>query len=196
ASRGSGSSANASSGSASSGGASPGSASPTSTIAGAGPGTPIATENDAEIRQRLISLGYLTEESNNAHNNRGIIFLGKGEFDRAIAEFKAAMQDNPEFAEGYVNIARAYWQKGDDASAIDNLQKAGRINPRMKEVPLMLGNVALKAGDLKAAEQHFLKALELEPNDTDTLNCLGLVYDAWGDAASTPGASAGLRDKA
>ncbi len=142
---------------------------------------PVATADDEEIRQRLISLGYLTQESNNAHNNRGILLLGKGDFDQAIAEFRAAMKDNPDFAAGYVNIGRAYWQKGDVKEAIANLEKAGRLDPRMKEVPLMLGNIALKEGDLATAEAQFLKTLELEPNDTDTLNCLGLVYDARGD---------------
>lgn len=142
------------------------------------PDAPVASAADEEIRQRLISLGYLTQESNNAHNNRGIMLLGRGEFDRAIAEFQAAMTDNPRFAAGLVNMARAYWSKGDDASAVAKLRQAGTISPEMREVPLMLGNIALKAGDLAAAETQFLKALEIEPNDTDTLNCLGLVHDA------------------
>lgn len=142
---------------------------------------PIATEDDEEIRQKLISLGYLTQESNNAHNNRGILMLGKGEYDQAIAEFTAAMADNPRFAAGYINIARAYWQKGDSPHAVENLRKAREIDPGMKEVPLLLGNIAMKSGDLATAEREFLRALALEPNDADTLNCLGLVYDARGD---------------
>lgn len=148
---------------------------------GAGAPTPVATSDDAEIRERLISLGYLSVESNNAHNNRGILLLAKGEYDQAIAEFRAAMQDGPEFAAAYVNIARAYWQKGDTKAALENLGTAGRLDPRMREVPLMLGNIALKDKNLDVAESRFLEALSLEPNDTDTLNCLGLVYDARGD---------------
>lgn len=147
--------------------------------AGSGSGnSPVTSGADEEIRQRLISLGYLTQESNNAHNNRGIMLLGRGEFDQAIAEFKAAMVDNPRFAAGLANMARAYWSKGDDATAIAKLHEAAAISPDLKEVPLMLGNIALKSGDLVGAEKEFLKSLEIEPNDSDTLNCLGLVYDS------------------
>lgn len=153
------------------------------TSRGTGGGSPIATDDDEEIRQKLISLGYLTQESNNAHNNRGILLLGRGEYDQAIAEFHAAMRDNPRFAAGYINIARAWWQKGDSAHAIENLHKAEEIDASMKEVPLMLGNIAMKAGDLQTAEREFLRALALEPNDADTLNCLGLVYDSRRDYA-------------
>lgn len=138
---------------------------------------PIATQEDEEIRQKLISLGYLTQESNNAHNNRGILLLGRGEFDKAIAEFRTAVEATPDFAAGRVNIARAYWFKGDDVAAISELRKAQATNPSMREVPLLLGNIALKAGNLAEAEKHCLSALALEPNDTDVLNCLGLVSE-------------------
>jgi len=37
------------------------------------PSGPVASEADEEIRQRLISLGYLRRRANNAHNNRGIM---------------------------------------------------------------------------------------------------------------------------
>ena len=142
-----------------------------------GGAAPVSTAEDEEIRQKLISLGYLTQESNNAHNNRGILDLSKGDYDKAILEFQAAMSANPDFSAGLVNIARCYWFKGDNAKAIDYLDRATKLTPNLKEVPLLLGNIALKAGDLATAEKHFLRALQLEPNDTDILNCLGLVYE-------------------
>ena len=55
----------------------------------------------------------------NAYNNRGIAYDEKGEFDKAIEDYKKAIELNPEYADAYNNRGLAYYGKDESDRAIE-----------------------------------------------------------------------------
>ena len=64
-----------------------------------------------------------------AYDNRGNAYYKMGEFDRAIADFSAAIALNPNDAIAHYNRGNAYENKGDREQAIVDYRKALEINP-------------------------------------------------------------------
>ena len=67
-----------------------------------------------------------------AHYSRGLAYLKKGEFDRAITDFDEAIRLNPEDGEAYHNRGVAHGKKGELARAEADFAKAkelGYANP-------------------------------------------------------------------
>jgi tetratricopeptide (TPR) repeat protein/predicted AlkP superfamily phosphohydrolase/phosphomutase len=144
-----------------------------------GPPVPVVSEVDATIREQLLSLGYLSQETLSGHNNLGILHLTNGRVDEAIREFELALQENPRFLVVRINLGRAYMAKGDPDRAREILRGVVVADPDAKEAWLLLANLAIQEGS-EVAERYFLKAVSIDPNDTETLNGLGLLYDGMG----------------
>jgi Flp pilus assembly protein TadD len=54
---------------------------------------------------------------------RGLAALDRGDFDAAIAEFTAAITDNPKDTFSYIRRGAAYEKRGDTALAIADYRK-------------------------------------------------------------------------
>ena len=63
--------------------------------------------------------------------NRGIILARANRYTEAIAECEQAIKQNPKHESGYYGKACCYALQGDIGQAIDNLQKAIDIAPRV-----------------------------------------------------------------
>ncbi|HET6278093.1 MAG TPA: tetratricopeptide repeat protein, partial [Candidatus Polarisedimenticolia bacterium] len=143
-------------------------------------GVPADPAGDEALLEKLRSLGYLSQDSANAHNNRGLLLLDRGEFEAAIEEFELAVGAEEDRVMARYNLARAHYLKGDSRQAVEILQALLQRQPDSKEAENLLGNIAMDAGRLQDAERHFRRALELEPRYSDGLNSLGLLYDRQG----------------
>lgn len=64
-----------------------------------------------------------------AYYNRGNAFGFSGDFDRAIADYSAAIEIKPDFALAYGNRAIAYRVKGDPERAKPDCDIATGLNP-------------------------------------------------------------------
>jgi predicted AlkP superfamily phosphohydrolase/phosphomutase/tetratricopeptide (TPR) repeat protein len=144
------------------------------------PQTPADPEGDQNLKEKLRSLGYITENTANSHNNRGMVLLTQGRYDDAISEFRKAAESSEDLSIAKINIARAYFKKKDYAAALTALQEHLKRHPRSKEAENLLGNIAMEQGRTEEAESHFKQALEYEPHFTDARNSLGILYDRLG----------------
>jgi predicted AlkP superfamily phosphohydrolase/phosphomutase/Flp pilus assembly protein TadD len=72
-----------------------------------------------EAMKKLEALGYLTPDNADAHNNLGQRYQQRGEFHKAIEEYKKAIAMRPDFYGAYNNIAVCYGklQRYDEAEA-------------------------------------------------------------------------------
>ncbi len=66
-----------------------------------------------------------------ALNNRGVLFVGQGDADRAIADYDAAIGINPQYAIAFYNRAQAWRRKGDAARADADSAEAVRLDPNL-----------------------------------------------------------------
>src|SRR5438093_1091073 len=137
-------------------------------------------QGDQELKEKLQSLGYLRQDTANSHNNRGMLLLGQGNFDDAIAKFEQAIQVSEDLPMARINIARALFKKKDYERATKVLHDYLRRQPRSKDADNLLGNIAMERKEYAEAEKRFRTALEYEPNFTDARNSLGILYNKLG----------------
>ncbi len=141
---------------------------------------PIESEMDQDIKEKLISLGYISEGSSNLFNNRGLVFLSKQEYDKAIEEFQRALELNPSFTGALINLGTARMQKGETDKAIQHFHEALKRDPKSIETENLIGNAYMKKKDYQQAEKHLMRALAIEPDFPDALNSLGILYENMG----------------
>ena len=73
----------------------------------------------------------------------------KGDVDRAITDYDAAIGLKPDYAAAYENRARAYVAKGDYTRAVADVTKAGELTPKVAVRPKAVPS-ATKAEKVKA----------------------------------------------
>jgi len=143
-------------------------------------GAPLDPGGDRDLKEKLQSLGYLSQNTANSHNNRGMLLLGQGKNDEAIAEFQQAVRSSEDLKIARINIARALFKKRDYQGATAALEEFLKTQPRSKEAENLLGNVAMEQKQYDVAEAHFRKALQYEPKFTDARNSLGILFNKLG----------------
>jgi tetratricopeptide (TPR) repeat protein len=84
--------------------------------------------------------------------------FSRGEFDRAIAKFKAVLDADPANFEAQLALGMAYYRKGEFATAIAEGHKAEALRPNEQLVHTNLSLFYMKSGDKVTAEKHGLQA--------------------------------------
>ncbi|MGQ9644815.1 MAG: tetratricopeptide repeat protein [Ignavibacterium sp.] len=132
--------------------------------------------------------------------NRGVAFFQRATkvqdedsmrvyFDKAVADFKAAAEIEPDSADSYKNLAFAYMSKGDNEAAIAPLEKIIALEKDkdgykyLGEIYYVTGNNLKNQGKDAEAKEYFNKAIDvllegrkLYPDDTDMLLFLSNAY--------------------
>jgi tetratricopeptide (TPR) repeat protein len=134
---------------------------------------PIANCNQLEDRDRQISgCGLLISDKGRrpefraiAYFYRGNAYAGKGEFDRAIADYSGAIELNAKFPEAYANRARIYSRKGNLDRAIADYSQAIRLDAKNAKAYGDRGLAHYRKGDREQAIADIGKAIQLDPNN-------------------------------
>lgn len=114
-----------------------------------------------------------------AHYNFGLVLYNKGELDRAILRYQAALQLEPS-PKVYNDLAVAYNDMGLPDKAIEVLQIAIRMNPDFADAHNNLGVAYISKGLYGKAIYHLNKAAGLDPSFSGTYSNLGLSYEGLG----------------
>jgi non-specific serine/threonine protein kinase len=126
--------------------------------------------------QNLQAYQYLIQ-------GRGFPFLIKEDNEKAIELFRKAIKLDPNFADAYASLARRYISRTHIGfttawldSAIETSQKAIALDPELALGYYALGTAYVYKGEFGNRVLELLhKAVELNPNDSPTLNNLGVV---------------------
>src|SRR6266699_891821 len=81
-----------------------------------------------------------------------------GDYDAAIAKFRAILAADPAHFDAQLSIGMAYYRKGDYTTAIAEGHKAEKLRPNEQLVHTNLSLFYMKNGDKKTAEHHGLQA--------------------------------------
>lgn len=132
--------------------------------------------------------------------NRGVAFFQRATkvqdedsmmvfFDKAVADFKAAAEIEPDSADSYKNLAFVYMSKGDNEAAIEPLKKIIALEKDkdgykyLGEIYYVMGSNLKNQGKDAEAKEYFNRAIEvlsegrkLYPDDTDMLLFLSNAY--------------------
>lgn len=117
-----------------------------------------------------------------AHVNLGVVLAEKGEIDKAISHYTAALQINPNCPEAHNSIAAALIQKGKYNEALDHLAKAIHLKPKSARAHYNLGRVYAAQGRIHEAAEEYAKSLELNPYFAEAYTNFGAILIDFGRA--------------
>ncbi len=119
-------------------------------------GLAIQTLNDAINRY---------SDSASLHAVRGSIYLERGEFTRALADFEAGVKLDPNNAELLVNRAQAYRQFGRVEQAMSDLNKAIQLEPDLVAARFNRGAMLYSLSDFSGAFKDFDHCIAIDPHN-------------------------------
>lgn len=105
--------------------------------------------------------------------------------------FEHALELDPHFARGYLGLALSHlnewscsaWERWDESErrSYEYAQKAAALDAHDALVHIILGRIQQYRRQFDAADHHFRQALQLAPNDAETLIQLGMYFGYQGD---------------
>jgi tetratricopeptide (TPR) repeat protein len=109
------------------------------------------------------------------HYNLGAAYKKKGDFAKAEASMRKAVELDTGFIDGYVGLATLLAEAGKQDQAIEVVEQGAAANAQSGRLQYALGVLAEGKGDPAAAREAFLKAEELDPQNVETQYHLATV---------------------
>ena len=110
------------------------------------------------------------------YNNRGIVYIKKSEFERAIISFSKAIELDPDYADAYCNRGAVYYYKDEHEKAIIDYNEAIRLNPFHVISYNNRGVAYSNKGEQEGAIGDFTRAIGIKPDYADAYNNRGNAY--------------------
>ncbi len=142
-------------------------------------------EAEAAFR-RVLALD--PERSAAVYHNLGVLYYQQGKIDEAIAQFKAALEKEPDDPDTHYQLGAAYLVQAlpadpngsiDEAKvnqAIEEFEQALKVEPEKAEALVGLGNAYLLEGKTEEAIAKLEEAVEAAPEMPEALFTLGQAY--------------------
>ena len=109
-------------------------------------------------------------------NNRGVAYLNLRELDEALADFEAAIDLEPDYAEAYANRGRIHLDREDYDRAIEDLDRAIELAESLTEAYGNRGLAYQYLGDDKQALADFTRAIDIDHHPQAYYNRAALKY--------------------
>jgi tetratricopeptide (TPR) repeat protein len=130
----------------------------------------------------------ITNLKANKHFKSGNKFYTEEKYKKAITEYEAALQLNPNLKAAFYYLGSSYimvYKPGDDSEknkefgikATENLQKALELDPENKNIIQALGDINDKMRNFELAEKYYLQVQKFTPNDPASYYTLAGFYN-------------------
>ena len=117
------------------------------------------------------------------HFGLALYYQRVGDFDNAIAHYRALLEQNDASAEVHNNLGLLYDDHGQRDDAVKQFQRAIAIDPKYVKAHNNLGVSLMRASQPVAAASEFRVALGAEPRNVESLVNLALLQKAAGRVA-------------
>ena len=140
-------------------------------------------DNDKAVKDLTVAIGLLDNDDDSlAHYNRGVAYFAMQQYDRALADYTAAIEIDGKMDVAYGNRCLTRVLLGRElAKASDDCDKAIALNPNGQNLYNVRGFVDLKLGRNDQALADYNTALKLDPNSPHALYGRGLAKKRRGD---------------
>jgi tetratricopeptide (TPR) repeat protein len=108
-------------------------------------------------------------------NDWGIGLLLQGDLKGAEYAFKKVTEAEPEYADGWLNVARALIQEGETEAAKPYVEKALAINPKLGRIYFFKAMVQKADGDYDGALASLRTVESMYPRDRVALNQMARI---------------------
>lgn len=105
----------------------------------------------------------------------GLIYSQLGDYEAAERSYLAAVERNPEFAQGYFNLALAYISQERFPQAEEAYRQTIRHNPKDAEPWANLGALQESQGQKEEAVKSYRQAIEIDPGEWVSRQRLGSI---------------------
>ena len=106
----------------------------------------------------------------------GTLYNSTGEYEKAVPEFRTAVEREPTSDDAYRGLALAYEQSGQFQAAEQTCQKAIDLRPSYWGNYNRLGRLYVSRGDYQKAVPMFQRVIELTPDNRWGYTNLGVAY--------------------
>jgi len=141
----------------------------------------LATQRYLAYWQDSITLANhmiaIAPESAPLYNDRGVAYVKRGEYERAMADFNKAIEINPRYYEVYHNRGIIYNTAGQNDLALQEFNKSLQINPKYAPVYDNRGRIYDSRGQFDKAIADYNIAIKLKPEFVDAYNSRGNTYE-------------------
>ncbi|MDH7482890.1 MAG: tetratricopeptide repeat protein [Armatimonadota bacterium] len=104
-------------------------------------------------------------------NNLGFFLMEAGRHDEAIKHFRAALRDNPRYAEAHVNIGNILSEQGKTEEALREYQAALKVRPGFAPALNNIAGILEQKGQMIEAMHKYEEAVKADPSSaTSHLN--------------------------
>ncbi|MFH2144882.1 MAG: tetratricopeptide repeat protein [Candidatus Omnitrophota bacterium] len=122
--------------------------------------------------KRALRLPIAVSDAAEVVSELGVCYFQKGLIEKAIKNFRKAVELDPALYSAYVNIGCAFGQKGDYPEAINWFKQVLALSPIHVKAYNNLGITYAKMGEMEQAKHVWEKALEIEPSYKEAENNL------------------------
>jgi len=102
--------------------------------------------------------------------------IEKGSWDEAYPQLKAAVEMNPNYAQGYNRLGIYYLRNNKYIEAINNFKKALQIDFDLTEAHYNLASLYMERKEYTKALSHFKVVILAKPDDYETYYFIGLCH--------------------
>jgi len=107
---------------------------------------------------------------------KGINYISKDDFDKAIEAFKYSLEIDPKDSECWYLLGACYTEKKECDKAIEALKHSLEIDPKDSECWYGLGACYSGKKEYDKAIEAFKRSLEINPKDSECWHLLGISY--------------------
>jgi arylsulfatase A-like enzyme/Tfp pilus assembly protein PilF len=143
--------------------------------------------HDKESDEGLRALARVVEEDPHvidAWFMLGNEYYRRHEYERAITQYKRALDLKPDYDLVVINMANAYRAMGRDRDAMVGYRRFMELEPKNAQIRYEAAQIMIDNGELDAAHAELVHALELEPKLAAARNALGVIALKHGDTVS------------
>ena len=130
--------------------------------------------------QESIMAQQAMAERPEAQTNLGNMYAARGEFDKAVSAYQAAIDLNAGYVPGYVNLADLYRSRGMDTEAEKYLRRAAEVAPENADVHHALGLTLVRQKRTDQALKELRLASTLNPGNTRYIYVYAVALNSTG----------------
>ena len=136
-------------------------------------------EAEGELRRAL----ELEPRNGVSFFNLGEAYRFQGEYELALAAYREALEIDPDAAPAHAGSGDALLNLGRHREALEVLEHGASLPQKVTSagaIQYLLGRARLELDQLDRAEEHFLRALDIVPQDTNPLYELARIRNSQG----------------